>query len=314
MQAVIPPKRRWLELLHLDINCANSLLRLGMTMFHYLVTKDGTAVRSPDAQSWPTPKPGNVQTIEWKAKGFDFVEHVQQAINVALPMTGLDGNGAADLLRDQAQIWTKGHMPSILKKLYEGHGTAPWVQALQGAFKALADVRLQLYSINVDLVALEVSCADYTRHLRVLTDKGNPHPCRTTFKVYDHAIECHVVGQTRELKKTGLSLAMVSSRYLEANNKTVKAISKRLSGGGQRVLEGHTRNVLFQLMRKIAQLSRVLRVVHFAKLDKREPDAQPVSSACLDSALSMESVESVECSKESVMDEAECSVPDACSL
>jgi hypothetical protein len=39
----------------------------------------------------------------------------------------------------------------------------------------------------------------------------------------------------RHLQEQGLSLSLVSSKFLEASNKVVKAIMRRLPGGGRRV-------------------------------------------------------------------------------
>jgi hypothetical protein len=40
------------------------------------------------------------------------------------------------------------------------------------------------------------------------------------------------VNQTKELRELHMSLALLSSKFLEANNKCVKAVLRRLPGGG----------------------------------------------------------------------------------
>jgi hypothetical protein len=51
-------------------------------------------------------------------------------------------------------------------------------------------------------------------------------------KVYDHAWLDHIVNQTKELTELHMSLALLYSRLLEANNKFAKAVLRRLPGGG----------------------------------------------------------------------------------
>ena len=102
----------------MDINCAIAVLRLGMTMFNYLVSKDGTVDRPTGAVTvlaWQEPKSGNCQTAEWKSKGFYFVQHVLDATRVKLPMIGLDGN-LADLAVEQVP------QPCRMSVKFYGHG------------------------------------------------------------------------------------------------------------------------------------------------------------------------------------------------
>jgi hypothetical protein len=56
--------------------------------------------------------------------------------------------------------------------------------------------------------------------------------CRYRLKFYDHAVINHSIDMSKVLKERGPSLAVVSSKFLEANNKVVKAIMRRLPGGG----------------------------------------------------------------------------------
>jgi hypothetical protein len=53
-------------------------------------------------------------------------------------------------------------------------------------------------------------------------------------KFYDRAWLDHVVNQTKELTELHMSLALLYSKFLEANNKFVKAVLRRLPGGGTR--------------------------------------------------------------------------------
>jgi hypothetical protein len=62
---------------------------------------------------------------------------------------------------------------------------------------------------------------------------GTPKPCQLHRRTYEHIITDHLMKQTVGLHKMGLSLALMSGRYLEANNEVVKSRYKSLSGGGR---------------------------------------------------------------------------------
>jgi hypothetical protein len=53
-------------------------------------------------------------------------------------------------------------------------------------------------------------------------------------KFYYHAWLDHKVNQTKELTELHMSLGMLFSELLEANNKFAKAVLRRLPGGGMR--------------------------------------------------------------------------------
>jgi hypothetical protein len=53
-------------------------------------------------------------------------------------------------------------------------------------------------------------------------------------KIYDHALMSHVCRQTKKLLPLELSLAVLSSKFLEANKEVAKAVMRRLPGGGVR--------------------------------------------------------------------------------
>jgi hypothetical protein len=61
---------------------------------------------------------------------------------------------------------------------------------------------------------------------------GKLHTYR--IKIYDHALMRHVCRQTKKLLPLKLSIAALSSKFLEANNKVVLAMMRRLPGGGVR--------------------------------------------------------------------------------
>jgi hypothetical protein len=59
-------------------------------------------------------------------------------------------------------------------------------------------------------------------------------PSQAVMKWYEHAILKHMLPQMSRLSAKGMSLAACSSKFLEALNKTLKAIMRKLTGGGGR--------------------------------------------------------------------------------
>jgi hypothetical protein len=57
-------------------------------------------------------------------------------------------------------------------------------------------------------------------------------PCVNRMKFYDQAWLDQIVNHTKGLTELHMSLALLSSKLLEANNKFVKAVLRRLPGGG----------------------------------------------------------------------------------
>jgi hypothetical protein len=95
--------------------------------------------------------------------------------------------------------------------------------------------------------------------------------CRYRLKFYDHAVINHIVDMSKVLKERGLSLAVVSSKFLEANNKVVKAIMRRLPGWGR-----HTGSCahlpLVQGLKRCIAASRVCRVELYKSIQNEEVD------------------------------------------
>jgi hypothetical protein len=60
------------------------------------------------------------------------------------------------------------------------------------------------------------------------------HAQHYRMKFYDHAWLDHVVNQSKALTELHMSLDLLSSKFLEANYKFVKAVLRRLPDGGMR--------------------------------------------------------------------------------
>lgn len=90
----------------------------------------------------------------------------------------------------------------------------------------LRQIFQQLNLPTPDADVLKAAVEDFSGAVKTFTGHTMP-PCAYKLKVYDHAFIEHVVEQTEKLMELGLSLSLLSSKFLEASNKTAKAITWR---------------------------------------------------------------------------------------
>jgi NADH:ubiquinone oxidoreductase subunit E len=80
-----------------------------------------------------------------------------------------------------------------------------------------------------------------------------------------------MVDMSKVLKEHGRSLAVVSSKFLEANNKVVKAIMRRLPGRGRRT-SSFAHLPLVQGLKRCITASCVRRVELYKSIQNKEVD------------------------------------------
>jgi hypothetical protein len=88
-----------------------------------------------------------------------------------------------------------------------------------------------------------------------------PKPCFMKHSFYDHVNLDHLVEQTELLHQMGLSHAVLSSRWLESNNRPAKAHTRMLPGGRQ-VYGGFGRYPLWLIFPYLSERNFVKRRVH----------------------------------------------------
>jgi hypothetical protein len=140
------------------------------------------------------------------------------------------------------------------------------VHELRACLEALAVVHQQVSIARPDIGVLEAAVKNFKGSLLFFFSPATPAPCRYTPKFYDHAILDHIVDQCKQLSKYGLLLAMLSSKFLEANNNIVKAVLRRLPGGGQRREGSHAHLPLVQGLKKCIVMGWVSRPALYRSL------------------------------------------------
>jgi hypothetical protein len=235
----IPPDRWYIEPLHLLLNTGNAWLEVACNLFHYLLNPDGT-VRDRsncDPNKWPLPSSGSRQSKGWREKGFDL-----EALLVAVlgdimfkPLTKYHGAQIEIAFKRYQEIFEAAPLAEGIAALErDDHEARELIRHLKNVFCALSEVHKQVSSANPSIPALQRARDVFSVSVDVFEKQTTPLPCRYRLKFYDHAVLEHVVPMSKQLKSKGLSLAVVSSKFLEANNKVVKAVMRRLPGGGKR--------------------------------------------------------------------------------
>jgi hypothetical protein len=85
-----------------------------------------------------------------------------------------------------------------------------------------------------DLKAMEKVAKQFEESSREFVCEGVLAPFAYRINFYDNALMRHVCRQTKKLLPLKLSLAVLSSKFLEANNKVAKAVMRRLPEAGVR--------------------------------------------------------------------------------
>lgn len=265
---LLPSNRRYIESLHLVLNTGNSLFELTRNCFQYLITAEGEVRKrneegnAPD--SWKQATSSSRQDPAWRAAGFDFEKLVELVLSFKRPLTKYHGAQIGKIFMRQDALWNHESLREALAGLKKDSQVSHLVADLKTLWEALALVHQQVQKATPDMQALKDAVDAYRKTISTFVDNECiPAPCRYRIKYYDHAIMEHVVPQSEMLLGMGLSLGKLSSTFLEANNKAVKAVMRRLPGGGQsRASNAHL--PLVQAFKKCSIMSQVARVKLYA--------------------------------------------------
>jgi hypothetical protein len=155
-----------------------------------------------------------------------------------VPLTKLHGEQIRLLFSEQIQLWEHNNLEDALERLKADKEAGEVVKSLLKVWKALSSIHSLVTSHPDDFAKaerrLDSAITMYKEGLAILEfDRpgATPKPCQMQRITYEHVIVDHLMAQTAQLHQRGLSLALMSSRYLEAN-KTIKRKFKSLPGVG----------------------------------------------------------------------------------
>jgi hypothetical protein len=185
-------------------------------------------------ESWERATRGSRQTKAWRETGFDFEGLFKELLGsrLAKPLTKFHGTQIEAVFRRRDELWAAEPLTSGIEALKKDLEVSQHGANLIGISDKLSTVHKQVSIPNPDLQALRAAQMAFLS--RVESVEGTPAPCRYRLKFHDHTVISHVCDMSAALKEQGLSLAVVSSKFLEAKNKVVKAVMRRLPGGGKR--------------------------------------------------------------------------------
>jgi hypothetical protein len=136
------------------------------------------------------------------------------------------------LFSEQNRLWQHPNLKDALEQLKADKEAGEVVKSLLKVWEALSSIHSLVNSHSDDFVEAErrlgsaiTICKEGLATLEFDRSGATPKPCRMQRNTYEHVIVDHLMAQTAaQLQQMGLSLAEMSSRYLEANNKTIKTL------------------------------------------------------------------------------------------
>jgi hypothetical protein len=239
----VPHHRRWVVTLHLCLNTGNHAYEVMRNVLHFHLNADGTVrdLSAVDSDSWPLLNAGSIQSRDWLALGFDLAALLVEVFGpkMRVPLTKFHGEQIRLLFSKQNRLWQHPKLKDALERLKADKEAGEVVKSLLKVWEALSSIH-SLVNIHPDDFAkaerrLDSAIKKYKEGLATLEfDRpgATPKPCQMQRNTYEHVIVDHLMAQTAQLHQKGLSLALMSSRYLEANNKTIMRRYKSMPGGG----------------------------------------------------------------------------------
>jgi hypothetical protein len=252
---------------------------------HYYLLPDGS-VRDRaylDPESWPAPNSGSIQSKKWLELGFNFQAHVEAVFGakMRMPLTKLHREQIRLLFTEHRRMWEQEPLKSSLAKLKDDKEAGEVIRSLLDVWEALCDMHAIVSAHPNDTHeaerVLEEAVHKFCKGLDTLDfDKpgGTPKPCQLHRRTYEHIITDHLIKQTVGLHKMGLSLALMSSRYLEANNKVVKSRYKSLPGGGRQREGSYCNEPVFLTFSHLYQHNFVKRRLLWKKVAHQRKEAE----------------------------------------
>jgi hypothetical protein len=177
------------------------------------------------------------------------------------PLTNWSGGQILEIYRNLDLLWGSDPLVHGISNLQADSKVANIMRVLKAVLDTLSEIHRQLSIPEPDLEVLSAAVETLKNQVGTFELHGTRAPCRYRLKFYDHAVMAHVCDMAAVLKANGLSLALVSSKFLDANKTVVKAIMARLPGGGMHkdcsfahlpLVHGFNRCIATSLVKRLA--------------------------------------------------------------
>jgi hypothetical protein len=178
--------------------------------------------------------------------GFNFQKHIQSVLGDKLqrPLQQFHGSQIENLFKEQDAIWQRDSLKSAIEALQDDNAVGVYIHDLLKGWKAVKEYRSAFSTFELELPG------------------ATPKACLMKRRFYDHATLDHLVEQAERLNQMGLSHAVMSSRWLEGNNRPAKAHARMLPGGGQGSQGGFGNDPLWLILQHLTLHNFVKRRVH----------------------------------------------------
>lgn len=300
MQGFVKPENVHFEVLHLTLNQGNCFWELTRNVLHWVFRpKSSNLCRSDNpgdyrvvdldeepAELWPAPASGTIQPETWLEKGFDFqwfIESIFPSGKMSRPLTGYHGAQIELMFRERENVWGHSLMEGLFTQLRQAATKndkyipiLEFVTTLPVLWDAISTCHAQLNSpaasLNCNKLASGIeqfrdAAYSFVEGKSVRNPKPVPKPFRYVLKAYDHILISHMLDEAIKLKRLGLAPVVMSSRFIEANNKNIKAMSRSLPGGGVKI-DDNSHLPLVQCFKKLVASNSVERRAWYLKLAK----------------------------------------------
>jgi hypothetical protein len=196
--------------------------------------------------------------------GFNFQLFIQLVLgdHMERPLQKFHGSQIETLFTRQDEIWQAEPLKSAIEALQSDDTVGVYIRDLLKGWQAVSKIHSLVNTHPAKSEEMKVAVQEYKSALSTFEFElpgAKPKPCFVKRRFYDHATLDHLVKQAERLHLMGLSQALVSSRWLEGNNRPAKVHAKLLTGGG-RVVDGAFGNdTLLLISRHLTQQNFIKR-------------------------------------------------------
>jgi hypothetical protein len=199
--------------------------------------------------------------------GFNFQKHIESALGDKLqrPLQKFHGSQIENLFKEQDAIWQRDPLKSAIEALQDDNAVGVYIRDLLKGWKAVSMLHSLVNTHPSKPAEMKKAVKEYRSAFSTFEFElpgATPKACLMKRRFYDHATLDHLVEQAERLHQMGFSHGVMSSRWLEGNNRPAKAHARMLPGGGQGSHGGFGNDPLWLILQHLTQHNFVKRRVH----------------------------------------------------